>query len=133
MRKFRHAALATATATAVAFGGTSVAIAADGEPKPTATSGSSTTGFRNDGNDSTRKDLIQKLGEQNPVTKIGHATNADTAANSNDFFKNPENMPQWARIWREAFNIVAILAGIGAVIGAGNWALYNGYLPQIPW
>lgn len=129
MRKFRNAALAAATATAVAFGGTSVALAEDAAPK---SSLSSTTGFGAEG-DATRGELLEKLTKPNAQYEIGKATNAEGTANIKDFSSNPEKMPQWARIWREAFNIVSILAGIGAVIGAGNWALYNGYLPQIQW
>lgn len=129
MRKFRNAALAATTAAAVAFGGTSIALAEDAAPKSPL---SSTTGFGAKG-DATRGELLEKLTKPNAPHEIGKATKAEDTANIKDFSSNPEKMPQWARIWREAVNIVAILAGIGAVIGLGNYALNQGLLPQIPW
>ncbi|EFK53716.1 hypothetical protein KBP53_07245 [Corynebacterium genitalium ATCC 33030] len=131
MRKFRNAALAAATATAVAFGGTSVAMAEETQDTKTQSSGSS-IGYNQEG-DTPLKDLLGKLGGGNVRHEIGKATDAGKPADINNFFTNPEDMPQWARIWHEAFTAVSVLAAIGAVIGLGNYALNQGLLPQIPW
>ncbi|MCT1450518.1 hypothetical protein [Corynebacterium sp. p3-SID1194] len=134
MRKFRNAALAAVTASAVAFGGTAVATAA---PQPDESRGSFTSGSSQDG-DTPIKDLIGKIGEKPGLEAVGDATDADTDADVRDVwgketYKEDENTPQWARLWSDGIDWFALATIIGGVIGAANWALYNGYLPQIDW
>ncbi len=133
MRKFRNAALAAATATAVAFGGTAIANAED-----TTNGGSSQasifTGSSKQDGDSSLSEFFKKGREGQGSSGYGDALDADTPARASDFYGKQEgtNMPQWARVWRDTINFFAYATVIGAVIGAGNWALNRGYLPQIP-
>ena len=48
-------------------------------------------------------------------------------------YKEDESVPQWARLWADGVDWFALATIIGGVIGAANWALYNGLLPQIDW
>lgn len=132
MRKFRNAALAAATATAVAFGGTAIATAA---PQPNGTSSSLTSGTKQEGDTSIR-DLIRAIGEKPGLGAVGDKTDANVEVDVRDVWGKEvydKETPQWARIWRDTLNWGALLTIIGTVIGAANWALYNGLLPQIDW
>lgn len=131
MRKFRNAALAAATATAVAFGGTAIATAA---PQPNGTSSSLTSGTKQDG-DTPVRDLIKAIGEKPGLGAVGDKTDADVEVDIRDVWGKEvydEQTPQWARIWRDTLNWFTIATALGTIIAAGNWALYNGLLPQIP-
>lgn len=132
MRKFRNAALAAATATAVAFGGTAVASA---EQTGEVIKGSSTftSGSSQDGD--------AKFGEvlgalfQGGSSAAGKLTGADQSVDLDHVWgaeRIDEGTAQWARMWRDAVNWTALAAGLGLVFAAGNWALHEGYLPQIP-
>lgn len=136
MRKFRNAALAAATATAVAFAGASVATAQENPTDGTSstfTSGSSK--FKEEKN-KPLTELSSALFQENGISKVGELTDAKQPNKLTDLFgtKVDDNQNEiWALMWRDALNWLGVAIGIGAVIGAGNWALYNGYLPQIPW
>lgn len=141
MRKFRNAALAAATATAVAFGGTAVA-AAETPKNPNNTSSShffSGWGGEHEGRqDATLGEVLkkgfEKTGEGKGSTGFGAALDRTKPANISDFWgKQTGPLPQWARIWRDSIEWFALLTGVGLVVGAGNWALHEGYLPQIHW
>lgn len=144
MRKFRNAALAAATATAVAFGGTAVA-GAEEAPAPKNPNNTSSSHFfsgwggSHEGrDDATLGEVLKqgfgKLGEGKGSTGFGAALDRTKPANISDFWgKQTGALPQWARIWRDSVEWLALLTGVGIVIGAGNWALHEGYLPQINW
>ena len=132
MRKFRNAALAAATATAVAFGGTAVASAKEtGE----VTGGSST--FTSGSSKDSDTDFGEVLGAlfEGGSSKVGDVTGGDESVEIDNVWGkqvvDSENA-QWARLWRDMVNWTALAAGLGIIIGAGNWALHEGYLPQIP-
>lgn len=137
MRKFRNAALAAATATAVAFGGTAVASA--GEPEGTESSShffSGWGGTYNERKDATLGEVLEQgfkgLVEGKGATGFGAALGRDQEALISNFWgKETGSLPQWARIWRDSIEWFALLTGVGLVIGAGNYALHEGYLPQI--
>lgn len=131
MRKFRNAALAAATATAVAFGGTAVASAEQTGPvkegSSTFTSGSS------DGD----TDFGEVLGAffKGGSSGVGKVTEGDKEADLDNIWgkeRVDEGTPQWGRLWRDMVNWAALAAGLGIVIAAGNAALHEGWLPQIP-
>ena len=133
MRKFRNAALAAATATAVAFGGTAVASA---EQTGTTTGGSSTftSGSSKREGDASFGDVLGAL-FKGGSSAVGDITGGDKDADIDNVWgkevQDGEN-PQWALIWRDAVNWAALAAGLGLVIAAGNAALHEGWLPQIP-
>lgn len=132
MRKFRNAALAAVTASAVAFGGTAVATA-DTQPDESRnyfTSGSSQKG------DASIKNLIGAIGKGPGLGGVGKLTDADQEADLRDAFGDEtydEELPLWMLLWRDGIDWFALGTIIGGVVGAANWALYNGYLPQIDW
>lgn len=131
MRKFRNAALAAATATAVAFGGTAIA---DAQETVNGTSSSFTSGWKQPG-DAKFGDVAKELSSKDGSSKAGKLTGKDESTKLTDVFGtkvNDEDASQWARIWRDAINWFALATGIGIIIGAANWALHEGYLPQIP-
>ena len=133
MRKFRNAALAAATATAVAFGGTAVASAE--EPTDTQSSSHFFSGWGGE-QDSTLGEVLEQgfkgLVEGKGATGFGAALGRDQEALISNFWgKETGPLPQWARIWRDSIEWFALLTGVGLVIGAGNYALHEGYLPQI--
>ena len=132
MRKFRNAALAAVTASAVAFGGTAVATAAaqQDESRNYFNSGTSQEG------DASIKELIGAIGKKDGFKAVGDATDADKEVDLRDAFGDEtydENLPQWMRLWHDGINWFALGTIIAGVVGAANWALYNGYLPQIDW
>lgn len=132
MRKFRNAALAAATATAVAFGGTAVASA---EQTGEVTGGSST--FTSGSIDRYESDFGDVLGAffKGGSSEVGKITGADQEADVDNIFGAEVadgEIPQWGALWRDLVNWAGLAAGVGLVIAAGNWALHEGYLPQIP-
>ncbi|WP_273412104.1 hypothetical protein [Corynebacterium appendicis] len=132
MRKFRNAALAAATATAVAFGGTAVASA---EQTGEITGGSSTfTSGSSQPDDASLGDILGAY-FTGGSSAVGDITGGDQAIDLDNLLgrevADGENA-QWGRLWRDALNWTALAAGLGIAIGAGNWALHEGYLPQIP-
>jgi len=132
MRKFRNAALAAATATAVAFGGTAVA-SAEQTAEPTGTSSTFTSGSSVEGGASFGEILGAFFTDG--LHGVGKITGGDQEADMDNVWGkevvDTEN-PQWALLWRDAVNWTALAAGLGLVFAAGNWALHEGYLPQIP-
>lgn len=133
MRKFRNAALAAATATAVAFGGTAVASAVQPEGPNDGGSSTFTSGSSQEG-DASVGQILGALFEGGS-SAVGNITGADQDADMDKVWGSEifnEGTPQWARIWRDLVNWAGLAAGIGLIIGAGNWALHEGYLPQIP-
>ncbi|MDK8794437.1 hypothetical protein QP968_01735 [Corynebacterium sp. MSK041] len=136
MRKFRNAALAAATATAVAFGGVTVAGAEEAkETAPSAfVSGSSTKNPNNTEIKDVLKQGFDGMSSGKGFSGFGHATDADKPAFLTFLFgkeKKDGETPQWALMWRDAIDWFALLAGLGALIGLGNWALHEGLLPQL--
>lgn len=138
MRKFRNAALAAATATAVAFGGTVVADAQTLEEttgnSSTFTSGSSKNEKADGDNFTEFGEIASALSSQNGRHQAGQASNASESVDLDNLWGkrvNDDENPQWARIWRDGVNWLAVLTGLGLAIAAGNFALYTGLLPQI--
>ena len=124
MRNFRTAAVAAATAVTVAFGGTAVASAADSSStNENTTSSSSSSSFTQMGKDwgawSEGKD-------GKPVVE------ADNQVTGEDMWgtETSENIPEWASNWKKGATALGITSVIGAIIGAYNYAVYNGIIPQ---
>lgn len=138
MRKFRNAALAAATATAVAFGGTVVADAQESDNgAPTAfISGSSTKNKNNTPLRDVFKEGHEAFKNGQGFWGYGNALGADDEAYLTYLLgkeKNDAETPQWALMWRDAIDWLLLATGLGLTIGAGNWALNNGLLPQVDW
>lgn len=133
MRKFRNAALAAATATAVAFGGTAVA-SAEQTGTPDGGSSTFTSGSSKDKGDTEFKKVLGAFFEGGS-SKVGDVTGGDKSVEIDNVWGKEvvdSKNAQWARIWRDAVNWTALAAGLGLVIAAGNAALHEGLLPQIP-
>lgn len=121
MRNFRTAAVAAATAVTVAFGGTAVASAeSSNENTGSSLSSSSFTQLGKDwGAWSEGKD-------GKPVVE------ADDQVTGEDMFGKEvaKEIPEWASNWKKGATALGITSVIGAIIGAYNYAVYNGILPQ---
>ena len=124
MRNFRTAAVAAATAATVAFGGVAVASAED------------TTNERaslGENLSSVIKDTKADEGEYPTLSsKIGANADKDKKVTGHDLLgeKKGENNPRWGEIWRDGTVALGITSAIGALIGAYNYAVYNGIIPQ---
>ena len=124
MRNFRTAAVAAATAATVAFGGVAVASAED------------TTNDRaslGENLSSVIKDTKDDNGEYETLSsKIGANADKDQQVTGHALLgeeKDKDN-PRWGEIWRDGTVALGITSAIGALIGAYNYAVYNGILPQ---
>ena len=123
MRNFRTAAVAAATAVSVAFGGTAIASAEENNRDNFAETLSSTT-----------KDVQNDKGEYPTLSsKWGAHTESDEPAfGANLFGKRIDDSvnPTWSTLWRDGTAALGITSVIGAIIGAYNYAVYNGIIPQ---
>lgn len=129
MRKLRNAAIAGVTATALVFGGSTVATA---QENPNGTSSSFISGWTQP-DDAKFGEVIQSLFKPNGLHEAGKLTGADQEAKHTDLWGvrvDDTKNPQWARIWRDLINWLLLVTGIGAVIGALNFAYHEGYLPH---
>ena len=124
MRNFRTAAVAAATAATVAFGGAAVASAEDSaNERPSLTENLS----------SVIKDTKADEGEYPTLSsKIGANADKGQQVTGHDLLgeKKGENNPRWGEIWRDGTVALGITSAIGALIGAYNYAVYNGLIPQ---
>lgn len=121
MRNFRTAAVAAATAATVAFGGVAVA-SADERPSLGQNLSSVFDGVKND------------EGEYPTLSsKFGANADKDQQVTGHDLLgeKKGENNPLWGEIWRDGTVALGITSAIGALIGAYNYAVYNGFIPHV--
>ena len=123
MRNFRTAAVAAATAVTVAFGGTAVA------------SAESSTANENTGSSFSSSSLTQ-LGKDWGAWSEGEdgkpVVEADDQVTGEDMFGKEvaKEIPEWASNWKKGATALGITSVIGAIIGAYNYAVYNGIVPQ---
>ncbi|QNE89763.1 hypothetical protein H0194_01520 [Corynebacterium incognita] len=108
MRNFRKAAVAAATALTVGMAGTTVASAQ-----------SSVTQLGQDWGAYTVEDGQAVVKDENQVTGA-ELWGTETA----------DDVPEWASKWKTATIIGAVASGIGGVIAAYNYAVYNNIIPQ---
>lgn len=123
MRNFRTAAVAAATAVTVAFGGTAVA------------SAESSTTNENTGSSLSSSSLTQlgkEWGAWTPDEDGKPVVTADNQVTGEDMFdkETSENIPDWASKWKKGAAALGITSIVGAIIGAYNYAVYNGIVPQ---
>ncbi|MDV2416121.1 hypothetical protein [Corynebacterium tuberculostearicum] len=124
MRNFHTAAVAAATAVTVAFGGTAVASAADSSStNENTTSSSSSSSFTQMGK---KKGAWSEGEDGKPVVK------PENQVTGEDMFgkETSETIPEWASDWKKGATALGITSVIGAIIGAYNYAVYNGIIPQ---
>ena len=123
MRNFRTAAVAAATAVTVAFGGTAVASAESSSTNENTTSSSSSSSFTQLGK---KKGAWSEGEDGKPVVK------PENQVTGEDMWGNEisENIPEWASDWKKGATALGITSVIGAIIGAYNYAVYNGIIPQ---
>ena len=123
MRNFRTAAVAAATAVTVAFGGTAVASAETSSTNENTTSSSSSSSLTQLGK---KKGAWSEGEDGKPVVKPEHQVTGE------DMFgkETSETIPEWASNWKKGATALGITSVIGAIIGAYNYAVYNGIIPQ---
>jgi len=123
--RIRNAAIAGATALAVAFGGVAVASAED-TTNERASLGQNLS--------SVIKDTKADDGEHLTLSsKIGANADKDQKVTGHDLLgkQKGENNPRWGEIWRDGTVALGITSAIGTLIGAYNYALYNGFIPHV--
>ena len=124
MRNFRTAAVAAATAVTVAFGGTAVASAADSSStNENTTSSSSSSSFTQLGK---KKGAWSEGEDGKPVVKPENQVTGEDMWGT----EISENIPEWASDWKKGATALGITSVIGAIIGAYNYAVHNGIIPQ---
>lgn len=123
MRNFRTAAVAAATAVTVAFGGTAVASAESSSTNENTTSFSSSSSLTQLGK---KKGAWSEGEDGKPVVK------PENQVTGEDMFgtETSEDIPEWASNWKKGATALGITSVIGAIIGAYNYAVYNGIIPQ---
>ena len=123
MRNFRTAAVAAATAVTVAFGGTAVASAESSSTNENTTSSSSSSSFTQLGK---KKGAWSEGEDGKPVVK------PEDQVTGEDMFgtETSDNIPEWASDWKKGATALGITSVVGAIIGAYNYAVYNGIIPQ---
>lgn len=124
MRNFRTAAVAAATAVTVAFGGTAVASAeSSATNENTTSSSSSSSSFTQLGK---KKGAWSEGEDGKPVVK------PEDQVTGEDMFgtETSDNIPEWASDWKKGATALGITSVVGAIIGAYNYAVYNGIIPQ---
>ena len=123
MRNFRTAAVAAATAVTVAFGGTAVASAESSSTNENTTSSSSSSSFTQLGK---KKGAWSEGEDGKPVVK------PEDQVTGEDMFgtETSDNIPEWASDWKKGATALGITSVIGAIIGAYNYAVHNGIIPQ---
>lgn len=115
MRNFRTAAVAAATAATVAFSGTAIASAEEQGSASNNETTQSSTG-------SSAWEIGKDLGVQDDPDVKG----VDLFGSSID----EDATPEWAKVWREGTYLIAGTAVLGAIIGAYNYAVHEGILPN---
>ena len=123
MRNFRTAAVAAATAVTVAFGGTAVASAESSSTNENTTSSSSSSSFTQLGK---KKGAWSEGEDGKPVVKPENQVTGEDMWGT----EISENIPEWASDWKKGANALGITSVIGAIIGAYNYAVHNGIIPQ---
>ena len=123
MRNFRTAAVAAATAVTVAFGGTAVASAESSSTNENTTSSSSSSSFTQLGK---KKGAWSEGQDGKPVVKPENQVTGEDMWGT----EISENIPEWASDWKKGATALGITSVIGAIIGAYNYAVYNGIIPQ---
>ena len=123
MRNFRTAAVAAATAVTVAFGGTAVASAESSSTNENTTSSSSSSSFTQLGK---KKGAWSEGEDGKPVVKPENQVTGEDMWGT----EISENIPEWASDWKKGATALGITSVIGAIIGAYNYAVYNGLIPQ---
>ncbi|WP_299038886.1 hypothetical protein [uncultured Corynebacterium sp.] len=124
MRNFRTAAVAAATAVTVAFGGTAVASAETPSTNENTTSSSSSSSS------------LTQLGKDWRAWTEGEdgkpVVTPDDQVTGEDMFgtETSENIPEWASNWKKGATALGITSIVGAIIGAYNYAVYTGIVPQ---
>ena len=129
MRSFRTAAVASATALLVSLGGVA---AASAEEVPSGSSGAAIFTGPQDGDKPAGQWISDGFnGLSSGLGSSQFFNDQDQPFFGTDGFGkiiDPENIPQWGRVWLD----LTALAGIGSVIGgiiAGlNWASFNGLI-----
>ena len=124
MRNFRTAAVAAATAVTVAFGGTAVASAESSATNENTTSSSSSS--------SSLTQLGKDWGAWSEGEDGKPVVEADDQVTGEDMFGKEvaKDIPEWASNWKKGATALGITSVIGAIIGAYNYAVYNGIIPQ---
>ena len=121
MRNFRTAAVAAATAVTVAFGGTAVASAA--------------TENTNEGSSFSSSSSLTQLGKKWGAWEEGKdgkpVVTPDNQVTGEDMFdtETSDKIPDWASYWKKGTIALGVSSVIGAIIGAYNYAVYNGIIP----
>ncbi|WKE55119.1 hypothetical protein [Corynebacterium tuberculostearicum] len=123
MRNFRTAAVAAATAVTVAFGGTAVASAESSSTNENTTSSSSSSSFTQLGK---KKGAWSEGEDGKPVVKSENQVTGEDMWGT----EISENIPEWASDWKKGATALGITSVIGAIIGAYNYAVHNGIIPQ---
>ena len=123
MRNFRTAAVAAATAVTVAFGGTAVASAESSSTNENTTSSSSSSSFTQLGK---KKGAWSEGEDGKPVVKPENQVTGEDMWGT----EISENIPEWASDWKKGATALGITSVVGAIIGAYNYAVYNGIIPQ---
>ncbi|QRQ66317.1 hypothetical protein [Corynebacterium tuberculostearicum] len=123
MRNFRTAAVAAATAVTVAFGGTAVASAESSSTNENTTSSSSSSSFTQLGK---KKGAWSEGQDGKPVVKPENQVTGEDMWGT----EISENIPEWASDWKKGATALGITSVIGAIIGAYNYAVHNGIIPQ---
>ena len=124
MRNFRTAAVAAATAATVAFGGVAVASAEDTTNERASLAENLSSVIKDTKADDAEYPTLS--------SKIGANADKDQQVTGHDLLgkQKGENNPRWGEIWRDGTVALGITSAIGALIGAYNYAVYNGILPQ---
>ena len=124
MRNFRTAAVAAATAATVAFGGVAVASAEDTTNERASLAENLSSVIKDTKADDAEYPTLS--------SKIGANADKDQKVTGHDLLgkEKGENNPRWGEIWRDGTVALGITSAIGALIGAYNYAVYNGILPQ---
>ncbi|OFN77992.1 MULTISPECIES: hypothetical protein [unclassified Corynebacterium] len=122
MRNFRTAAVAAATAVTVAFGGTAVASAETNNNEGTSSFSSSSSSLTQ---------LGKKWGAWEEGEDGKPVVTPDNQVTGEDMFgtETSDKIPDWASYWKKGTIALGISSVIGAVIGAYNYAVYNGIIP----
>ena len=121
MRNFRTAAVAAATAVTVAFGGTAVASAETPSTNENTTSSSSSS-----------TQLGKDWGAWTEGEDGKPVVTPDNQVTGEDMFgtETSEDIPEWASNWKKGATALGITSIVGAIIGAYNYAVYTGIVPQ---
>ena len=123
MKRMTRTLTAVALSGALALGGTAVA------------SAESSTTNENTGSSLSSSSLTQlgkEWGAWTPGEDGKPVVTADNQVTGEDMFskETSENIPDWASKWKKGAAALGITSIVGAIIGAYNYAVYNGIVPQ---